>query len=84
MHWLFATVATVDRSFVLNLNDNIPQSKKAALTMSKRTKAHSKVKEVIKVFAQHSVLVLDQGVVTVKVGARRTATCTITLPQRYV
>lgn len=54
--------------------------KKAAPTVSKQTKVPPKVKVPMKVSARRSVVVPNQGVVGIRVGARKTATRTISLP----
>ena len=57
-----------------------PKVKKAASTVPKQIKAPPKVKAPMKVSARRSVVVPNQGVVGIRVGARKTATCTISLP----
>jgi len=52
--------------------------------MLKPTKALPKVKALVKVFARRSIIVLDPTVVVVVPEARKSATRTITWPQRYM
>ncbi len=65
------------------LNSTVPKAKKAALTVLKQTKAPPKTKALIKVSARRSVVVPDQGVVTLVVVVTKTSSHTITLPQRF-
>jgi len=52
--------------------------------MLKPTKALPKVKALVKVFAQRSIIVPNPTVVVVVLEARKSATRTITRPQRYI
>ena len=60
------------------------KAKKAAPTVLKQPRALLKVKAPIKVSARRSIIVLDPLEVVVVPEARKTATRTITRPQRYI
>ena len=62
------------------LNYTVPKAKKAAPTVSKQTKVPPKTKVPMKISARRSIVVLNQGVVGIRVGVRKTATRTISLP----
>ena len=64
-------------------NCTVPKAKKAAPRVSNRTKALPKVKAPVELPVQPNVVLPDQGVVPMVVGARKTATRTISLPQRF-
>ena len=60
------------------------KAKKAAPTVLKQPRALLKVKAPIKVSARRSIIVPDPLEVVVVPEARKTATRTITCPQRYI
>ena len=62
----------------------VAKAKKAIKAMPKPTKALPKVKALVKVFAQRSIIVPNPTVVVVVLEARKSATRTITRPQRYM
>ena len=62
----------------------VAEAKKATKAMLKPTKALPKVKALVKVFAQRSIIVPNPTVVVVVLEARKSATRTITRPQRYI
>jgi hypothetical protein len=62
----------------------VAEAKKAAKAVPKPTKALLKVKAPVKVSARRSVIVPDPTVVVVVPEARKSATRTITRPQRYM
>jgi Skp family chaperone for outer membrane proteins len=65
-------------------NCMVTKAKKAAPTVPKLPKALLKVKAPVKVSARRSVIVPDPTVVVMVPEARKTATRTITRPQRYM
>ena len=62
----------------------VAEAKKAAKAVSKQRKALLKVKALVKTSTRRSVLIPDPTVVVVVPEARKTATRTITRPQRFL
>ena len=62
----------------------VTKAKMAALTVPKLPKALPKVKALVKVSARRSVIVPDPTIIVVVPEVRKTATRTITRPQRYI
>jgi hypothetical protein len=61
-------------------NCTVPKAKKAAPRVSNRTKVLPKVKAPVELPVQPNVVLPDQGVVPMVVGARKTAMRIISLP----
>jgi len=79
-----ASAAAAKKALKEQQKSTAQQAKKAASTMPKRTKALPKVKAPVQVSTRHSIVVPNPGVVAMVVGARKTATRTINLPQRFM
>jgi len=79
-----ASAAAAKKALKEQQKSTAQQAKKATSTMPKRTKALPKVKAPVQVSTQCSVVVPDPGVVAMVVGARKTATRIINLPQRFI
>ena len=79
-----ASAAAAKKALKEQQKSTAQQAKKAASNMPKRIKALPKVKALVQVSTRRSVVVPDPGVVAMVVGARKTATRTINLLQRFM